>query len=69
MTDTELAGVYVVVHTVLAAVGRQNVWSGIRKRPVAPDEVLWLSTLHLSGDGRADLSMHGGVDKAVYTYP
>jgi MOSC domain-containing protein YiiM len=30
---------------------------------------LWLSTLNLAGDGQADLSVHGGVDKAVYAYP
>jgi MOSC domain-containing protein YiiM len=69
VTDIELAGVNVGVPTVLAAVGDQNVWSGIRKRPVAPDAVLWLSTLNMSGDGQADLSVHGGVDKAVYAYP
>jgi MOSC domain-containing protein YiiM len=31
--------------------------------------VLWLSALNLGGDGQADLSVHGGVDKAVYAYP
>ena len=29
---------------------------------------LWLSEVNLSGDGQADLSVHGGVDKAVYVY-
>ena len=65
----ELAAVNVGVPIVLAAVAGDNVWSGIRKRPVAPTDVLWLSTLNLSGDGQADLSVHGGVDKAVYAYP
>ena len=37
--------------------------------PVDPSTTLWLSTLNLSGDGQADLSVHGGVDKAVYAYP
>ena len=32
-------------------------------------ETLWLSEVNLSGDGQADLSVHGGVDKAVYAYP
>jgi MOSC domain-containing protein YiiM len=31
--------------------------------------VLWVSALNLAGDGQADLSVHGGVDKAVYAYP
>jgi MOSC domain-containing protein YiiM len=65
----ELAGVNTGVPTVLATVRGENVWSGIRKRPVASDEVVWLSTLNLSGDGQADLSVHGGADKAVYAYP
>ena len=30
---------------------------------------LWLSWLNLSGDGQADLDVHGGSDKAVYAYP
>ena len=31
--------------------------------------MLWLSELNLSGDGQADLSVHGGPDKAVCAYP
>jgi MOSC domain-containing protein YiiM len=46
-----------------------NVYSGIAKQPVAPGTVLWLSTGNLAGDGQADLSVHGGPDKAVYVYP
>jgi MOSC domain-containing protein YiiM len=68
-TVIELAAVSVGVPTVLATVRGDNVWSGIRKRPVDPSAVLWLSTLNLSGDGQADLSVHGGPDKAVYAYP
>lgn len=47
----------------------QRVYSGIAKRPVPPGTVLWLSLVNLSGDGQADLSVHGGPDKAVYAYP
>ncbi len=65
----ELAAVSVGVPTILATVGGDNVWSGIRKRPIDLSAVLWLSTLNLSGDGQADLSVHGGPDKAVYAYP
>jgi MOSC domain-containing protein YiiM len=64
-----LAAVNVGTPTLLATVRDENVWSGIRKEPVAPEAVLWLSSLNLSGDGQADLTVHGGVDKAVYAYP
>jgi MOSC domain-containing protein YiiM len=64
-----LAAVSVATPRLLAEVRGQHVWSGIRKLPVATDALLWLSTLNLSGDGQADLSVHGGVDKAVYAYP
>ena len=30
---------------------------------------LWLSIGNLAGDGQADLTVHGGPDKAVYAYP
>jgi MOSC domain-containing protein YiiM len=41
--------------------------TGIFKRPVA--EPVMMRTLNLDGDQQADLSVHGGVDKAVYAYP
>ena len=33
------------------------------ERPVTP------RALNLEGDGQADLTVHGGADKAVYAYP
>jgi MOSC domain-containing protein YiiM len=42
--------------------------SGIVKRPVTAAEI-YLDTLNLDGDRQADLTVHGGRDKAVYTYP
>ena len=43
------------------------VTTGIFKEPVnAP---VMLRTLNLDGDGQADLTVHGGVTKAVYVYP
>jgi MOSC domain-containing protein YiiM len=43
------------------------VTTGIFKEPVnAP---VMLRTLNLEGDGQADLTVHGGVTKAVYVYP
>jgi len=65
----ELAAVNVGTPTILATTRDENVWSGIRKLPVPPAEVLWLSAINLAGDAQADLSVHGGVDKAVYAYP
>ncbi len=46
----------------------EPVVSGIGKRPVTAD-ALDLDRLNLEGDGQADLSVHGGPDKAVYAYP
>ena len=41
--------------------------SGIFKKPIAGP--VTLRTLDLDGDRQADLSVHGGVYKAVYAYP
>jgi MOSC domain-containing protein YiiM len=43
------------------------VQSAIHKRP-ATAPTLWLDTLNLEGDLQADLSVHGGPDKALYVY-
>lgn len=50
----------------LLAGGRQ-VQSAIGKRGVAGD--VEVRPLGLVGDEQADLSVHGGLDKAVYAYP
>jgi len=45
----------------------QSVMSGIRKRPqLGPVAV---GPLGLAGDEQADLTVHGGLSKAVYAYP
>jgi MOSC domain-containing protein YiiM len=44
-----------------------NVSTGIFKQPV--DGRVALRRLNLDGDRQADLSVHGGKDKAVYCYP
>jgi MOSC domain-containing protein YiiM len=45
----------------------KTVRTSIFKQPVAgPVQV---HAEHLAGDGQADLRVHGGPDKAVYTYP
>ena len=45
----------------------EPVATGIFKEPVAGP--VMLRTLNLDGDRQADLSVHGGVNKAVYAYP
>jgi MOSC domain-containing protein YiiM len=48
-------------------IGERSVLSGIGKRPV--DGPVTVARLGLEGDEQADLSVHGGLDKAVYAYP
>jgi MOSC domain-containing protein YiiM len=45
----------------------QEVLTGIFKSPV--DKRVRMRKLNLDGDRQADLSVHGGPDKAVYAYP
>lgn len=43
------------------------VLSGIFKEPV--EGRIAVRRLNLDGDGQADLTVHGGPEKAVYAYP
>jgi len=45
----------------------KRVRTSIFKTPV--DRRLRMTELNLDGDAQADLTVHGGVDKAVYVYP
>ena len=45
----------------------QIVITGIFKEPVQGR--INLHKLNLDGDKQADLTVHGGMDKAVYSYP
>lgn len=45
----------------------RSVLTAIHKRPVTG--AVQVSAMGLSGDEQADLSVHGGLDKAVYAYP
>src|SRR5918996_1627285 len=45
----------------------QEVITGIFKEPI--EGRIMLRTLNLDGDKQADLTVHGGPDKAVYEYP
>ncbi len=49
------------------SVGTRTVMSAIGKRPVAGR--VGVLPLGLEGDEQADLSVHGGLAKAVYAYP
>ncbi|GAB4376231.1 MAG: MOSC domain-containing protein [Elainellaceae cyanobacterium] len=45
----------------------KTVTTGIFKEPV--NERVMVRSLNLDGDRQADLTVHGGADKAVYVYP
>ncbi|MGV2827312.1 MOSC domain-containing protein [Myxosarcina sp. GI1(2024)] len=45
----------------------KTVSTGIFKAPVTG--TIKLDTLNFNGDAQADLTVHGGIDKAVYAYP
>jgi len=65
----EIVAVNVAVPRLLGQRQGSSVYSGIAKRPLPNGTTLWLSLVNLAGDGQADLSVHGGRDKAVYCYP
>jgi MOSC domain-containing protein YiiM len=48
-------------------IGGETVRTSIWKAPVQGRVHVW--ALNLDGDQQSDLSVHGGVDKAVYLYP
>ncbi len=68
MTDLAVRAVYAGRPSALGEHGGRAVLSAIVKEPVA-DAELELSTVNLAGDRQADLTVHGGPDKAVYVYP
>lgn len=47
--------------------GREVVTTGIFKNPI--QHRVKLNKLNLEGDKQADLTVHGGINKAVYAYP
>jgi len=63
----------VQVVSVNVGLPREVIWKGTRiqtgifKDPV--DRPVTISNLNLSGDRQADLTVHGGAEKAVYAYP
>lgn len=68
-TMVDVVTVNVGVPSLLGVRQGAKVYSAIAKHPVVTGTTLWLSLFNLAGDGQADLSVHGGPDKAVYCYP
>src|SRR5438067_9953762 len=62
----KLLAVSVSQLTTVAYKGR-SVTTGIFKSPVT--NRVMVRRMNLDGDRQADLSVHGGADKAVYVYP
>jgi MOSC domain-containing protein YiiM len=63
-----LVSVNVAQPSVIGRFRGQPTTSAIGKQPVSA-EWIDLGWANLEGDRQADLSVHGGPDKAVYAYP
>jgi MOSC domain-containing protein YiiM len=63
-----IRSVNVAVPQVIAILNDRPVVSAIAKQPVSEGRI-HVGRTNLSGDAQGDLSVHGGVDKAVYAYP
>ncbi len=69
MATVELVSVNVGLPRVIGALHTgEPIVSGIVKEPVTTKTIV-LDALNLAGDRQADLTVHGGPDKAVYAYP
>lgn len=67
MTDVRIVAVSVGAAQPLRINDRLTVLSGIVKQPVAGPVAV--GRMGMAGDEQADLSAHGGLQKAVYAYP
>lgn len=65
--DIRVCSVNVGLAAPLPIEGGRTLLSGIRKAPLAAP--VMARALGLDGDEQADLSAHGGLQKAVYAYP
>ncbi|MCV2367770.1 MOSC domain-containing protein [Roseateles oligotrophus] len=63
----KLISINVTKAQILQTLDGQTVQSGIRKQAVSG--TVAVQPLGLQGDEQADLSVHGGLSKAVYAYP
>jgi MOSC domain-containing protein YiiM len=68
VTRLRLLSVNLSLPHVIGSVHGEPVLSGIAKRATAADAV-FVGATNITGDGQADLRVHGGIDKAVYAYP
>jgi MOSC domain-containing protein YiiM len=68
VTPLRLLAVSIGRPRVIGAINGEPVRSGIVKHAVA-SEAVRVSATNIAGDAQADLSVHGGIDKAVYLYP
>lgn len=66
--ELRIVSVNVARPRVLTALEGHDVLSAIGKMPVEERQI-FVGRTNLEGDAQADLSVHGGVDKAVYAYP
>lgn len=66
--ELRLVSVNVGMPRIIGTVHDQEVLSGFGKSPVAVASID-VGATNIAGDGQADLSVHGGIDKAVYAYP
>src|SRR5690606_3100475 len=67
----QLLSVNVAQPSTMLIEGRE-ILTGIRKRPVSTQEAptpIEVKRMGLAGDDQADLTVHGGLSKAVYAYP
>lgn len=66
-TQRRIVSVNVGSVELLGRIKGKPVRSGFVKKPVSG--AVKVGRLNLEGDSQADLTVHGGVDKAVYAYP
>lgn len=66
--ELRVLSVNVAMPRIIGSVNSEPVLSGIAKVPVEAPSV-FVGHINIEGDAQADRSVHGGVDKAVYTYP
>jgi MOSC domain-containing protein YiiM len=66
--ELRLLSVNVAMPRTIGEADGQPILSGIAKSPLDRQSV-FVGATNIAGDGQADLTVHGGVDKAVYAYP
>lgn len=66
--ELRILSVNVAMPRIIGSVNSRPVLSGIAKIPVDAQSV-FVGRINIEGDAQADLTVHGGADKAVYTYP